>query len=50
MCEELEEELEEGNRIAKELCEHLERMSAANGSIPVTLDSGCYIVQVRKTI
>lgn len=50
MCEELEEELKQGDRIAKELCEHLERMGAGKGAIPVTLDSGCYIVEVRRTI
>ena len=50
MCEELEQELAEGERLAKELAEHLERMGAANCKHPVTLDSGCYIVEIRKTI
>ena len=50
MCKELDAELDEADRVARELAEHLERMGAANCKIPITLDSGCYIIEIRKTI
>jgi hypothetical protein len=50
MCKELEEELERGNTAAKALIEHLEVMGAAQCEIPITTDSGCYIINVRKTL
>ncbi|MFA5381918.1 MAG: hypothetical protein WC356_02045 [Candidatus Micrarchaeia archaeon] len=50
MCKELEEELERGDNAAKALIEHLENMGAAQGEIPITTDSGCYIINIRKTL
>ncbi len=51
MCEELKEELERGQQAAKDLIEHFENMgNPAKCSIPIETDSGCYIIEVRKTI
>ena len=50
MCEELEHELEEGEKAAKALAEHLENMGANSFSRTVETDEGCYIVEVRKTL
>ena len=51
MCEELNEELKEGANAAKRLAEHLENMGCVDkASIPVTTDSGCYMVEIRKTL
>ena len=49
MCEELEEELEEGEKAARLLAEHLESMGAGKCSIPISTDNGCYIIEIRKT-
>ena len=50
MCEELEECLEEGRAAARAVVYHLESMRAANLSIPVTTESGDYVVEARKTL
>lgn len=50
MCEELEEELEEGKKAAILLAEHLASMGAGKCTIPVEIDSGCFIVEIRKTL
>lgn len=49
MCEELEEELREGQRAATLFVEHLERMKAKKVSYPITTDEGCYIITAVKT-
>jgi len=50
MCEELEEELERGQKAAKALIEHFESMgNVEKCSIPIETDNGCYIIEVRKT-
>ena len=50
MCEELNDELQEGRDAALRLCEHLERMCVDKLSIPVETDDGCYIVKIIKTL
>jgi hypothetical protein len=51
MCKELEEELERGHKAAEALCEHLENMGGvAQAEIPITTNSGCYIINIRKTL
>lgn len=50
MCEELEEELEDGEKAARALVEHLESMGAHKASIPIETDEGCYIVEIRRTM
>lgn len=42
MCEELKKELEEGEKIAKMLAEHLQRMNAEKVTIPVILSGSKY--------
>ena len=55
MCQELKKELERGNHAARKLIKHFETMNfagyeAANRSIPITTDNGCYIIEIRKTL
>ena len=50
MCEELDEELARGSLLAFQLAEHLDAMGAANLSIPIETEEGCYIVEIRKTL
>ena len=50
MCEELEKELEEGDKAARLLVEHLERMGAAKANIPLETDNGCYHIEVKKVL
>jgi len=47
---ELSEELKKGKQIAELLAEHLENMGAKNCSIPIEINSGCYIIEIRKTL
>lgn len=49
MCEELSEKLKEANEHAEALCVHLYEMGANKCNIPITLDFGCFSVQVVKT-
>ena len=49
-AKELDEEVEYGHNVADMLCQHLEAMGAANVEIPITRNSGCYIVKVVKTL
>ncbi|KKN59400.1 hypothetical protein LCGC14_0542350 [marine sediment metagenome] len=46
MCEELNNELDQGRTVAKTLCEHLDRMGAQSLKIPLTLNGREYSVQV----
>jgi hypothetical protein len=48
MCEELEDELNEGGRLAMQLAEHLQAMGAAKAEIPVTIDSNEFRVTVEQ--
>jgi len=50
MCEELNEELENGYRLSRALVEHLESMGAESMSQAIETDDGCYIVKVVKTL
>jgi len=51
MCQELTDELERGDRAAKELCEHIEEMGMADKmSRTVQTENGCYVIEVRKTL
>lgn len=50
MCKELEEELNNGSELAAKLAEHLNNMGAGKLEIPITLDSGCYLIKVVKTL
>jgi hypothetical protein len=50
MCEELNEELDNEDRIAKEAVEHLENMGAGQWSKTVETEDRCYIVEVRRTL
>jgi hypothetical protein len=52
MCKEkeFEDEVEKIQKLAEQLAEHLHTMSSAQCEIPVTIDSGCYIVNIRKTL
>lgn len=50
MCEELKEELENGNKAMKLLVEHLEAMCADKLTQHIETELGCYIVEVRKTL
>lgn len=48
--EELAKECKRGREAAEDLVEHLDNMGAANCSMPIETDNGCYIVEVRKTL
>ena len=50
MCKELEEELQRGKELAKDLAEHLENSGASKITIPIETINGCYIVEIRKTL
>ena len=51
MRKELKEELERGQKAAKDLIEHFENMgNAQKCSIPIETENGCYIIEVRKTL
>ena len=50
MCEELEEMLARGRKIAEDLAEHLEEAGAGKITIPLETDNGCYIVEIRRTL
>lgn len=47
MCEELKDELNEGKDAATRVVEHLLRMGADRGTIPVIVDDEKYEVEVR---
>jgi hypothetical protein len=46
MCDKLKDELDEGNRTAAKLVEHLNRMGAANAKISVYFGGTEYLVTV----
>ena len=48
--EEWDQELERGKLASLELINHMLAMGADKMSLPITIDTGCYIVEVRKTI
>ena len=50
MCEDLKEELQDGEDAARAWAEHLESMGAGKASIPIETDSGCYVIEIRKTL
>jgi len=50
MCEELNDEVENGYKLSRALVEHLESMGADYMSQAIETDHGCYIVKVVKTI
>ena len=51
MCEELTEELERGQKAAKDLIEHFENTgNPQKCSIPIQTDKGLYIIEVRRTL
>ena len=51
MCEGLNEELEEGRKVALALAEHLENMGMAEkASFPVETENGLYIIEIRRTL
>lgn len=48
MCDELNEELDNGNKIATELVNHVVHGMGAGGCrIPVSVDNIAYVVEVR---
>ncbi len=50
MCEELEEELDYGKSLARDLAKHLEVMGAAEASITTETNNGCYRITIVKTL
>ena len=50
MCEEVNEEVAHGRKLAEDLVEHLETMGADSCGIPVETDGGCFLVKVIRTI
>ena len=49
MCDELNEWIEEGNKLMKDIVEHFEQSGADRSSTPISTNNGCYIVEIRKT-
>lgn len=47
MCDELKEELDEGNKLAVALVEHLDRVGAAGSEILVRFEGRKYLVIVK---
>ncbi len=47
MCEQLDQEIAEGRRLAKELVEHILRMGSAGARIPILIADESYVVSVK---
>ena len=50
VCEELNQELGNGRKLAEQLALHLESMGAGQCEIPITTDDGCYLIKITKTL
>lgn len=48
--DELMDELEDGRIAAEQLARHLVSMGAQKASIPVQIEDGCFVIEIRRTL